>query len=182
MDSSSVPPVVNGLRFIGLLNAAIWAGASIYFSFILAPTFDGGVLEEKLGFLTKVIQLKLSKTYLTTHQVCAVVAIVHFLSEWLYSAKPLMKRGLYLSIALFTLALSAGQFIQPKMEKTYVVKFHAERDQSEDAEAAGRLFRFWNGTFKALNLALLGGVVFHFWLLSKPSRIMRSSYLDGARG
>ena len=68
------------LRFLGLFNAAVWVGGSVFFSFLAAPVF----FTPEIKSLTPppanglVAQAMLGR-YFTLHILCGIVAVVHLL-------------------------------------------------------------------------------------------------------
>ena len=66
--------VIGPLRFIGMLNAAVWLGAVIFFTFVAAPAFFS---QEMLSFLPRsyagaAAQVVIKRLF-TLHEVCGVI-------------------------------------------------------------------------------------------------------------
>ncbi len=97
------------LRFLGLFNAAVWVGGSVFFSFLAAPVF----FTPEIKSLTPppvnglVAQAMLGR-YFTLHILCGIVAVVHLLLEWLYSGGRFPKRTIAIVCVLLGLALMAA--------------------------------------------------------------------------
>jgi hypothetical protein len=71
---------------MGLFNAAVWVGGSVFFSFLAAPVF---FTPEVTAFAPKpanglVAQAVLGR-YFMLHIICGTIASLHLLIEWLYN-------------------------------------------------------------------------------------------------
>src|SRR5690349_6838395 len=77
------------LRFIGIMNAAIWLGGSIYFSFVAGKLPFSAEMQTLLGtqyfpyYSGAIAQIGVAR-YFSFHLVCGIVALLHLTAEWLY--------------------------------------------------------------------------------------------------
>ena len=80
------------LRFVGILNAAVWFGTAIFFTFGTGLVPFSQEMKSLLGqanypyFSGAIAQLFIAR-YFSFQLGCAVVAVVHLLAEWLYLGK-----------------------------------------------------------------------------------------------
>ena len=168
------------LRFLGLFNAAVWVGGSIFFSFLAAPVF----FTPEIKSLTPppvnglVAQAMLGR-YFTLHILCGIVAVVHLLLEWLYSGGGFPRRAIAIVCVLLGLALIGGQFINPKLagwhqqKHQFQLKSEGERQTIKKAEYtqsvvqdAERKFAVWHGVSQVINLAMGILLTWRFWRLA----------------
>jgi len=72
------------------MNAAVWFGAAIFLTFFVAPTVFSPVLKQNLGEVWPgVIASMLLERYFVIQYFCAIIALVHAFTEWIYLGKPL---------------------------------------------------------------------------------------------
>ena len=168
------------LRFLGLFNAAVWVGGSVFSSFLAAPVF----FTPEIKSLTPppvnglVAQAMLGR-YFTLHILCGIVAVVHLLLEWLYSGGGFPRRAIAIVCVLLGLALIGGKFINPKLTVWHQQKYHTKlkaeseppvyekveykEDVVQDAE---RKFAVWHGVSQVINLAMVILLTWRFWRLA----------------
>src|SRR4030095_8348720 len=78
-------PVIGLLRLVGIMNAAVWFGAAIFLTFFVAPTVFSHVLKQNLGEVWPgVIASMLLERYFVIQYFCAIIALVHAFTEWIY--------------------------------------------------------------------------------------------------
>ena len=171
------------LRFLGLFNAAVWVGGSVFFSFLAAPVF----FTPEIKSLTPppvnglVAQAMLGR-YFTLHILCGIVAVVHLLLEWLYSGGRFPKRTIAIVCVLLGLALIGGKFINPKLagyhqqKHQFQLKSEGDPPMIEKTELkvdvvqnAKWKFTVWHGMSQIVNLAMLILLTWRFWRLAQPS-------------
>ena len=72
------------IRFIGILNAAIWLGAAVFFTFAVAPAFFVGeakILGLHPFYLGAMAQLVLARFFYLQY-ICGAIAISSFSPSW----------------------------------------------------------------------------------------------------
>ena len=139
------------LRFVGLFNAAVWVGGSVFFSFLAGsvffapevtdftpPPYNGLVAQAMLG------------RYFTLHYICGTIASLHLLIGWLYSGGGFPKRAVAVVCVLLGLALVGGKFISPKLA-------------------------VWHGVSQIVNLAMLILLIWRFWRMTHSNELNGSS-------
>src|SRR6266436_1420387 len=88
-DLSPYPSLVIGfLRFVGLLNAAVWFGAAIFFTFAAGPAVFSQDMKDALRqnnpyFYGAIAQVLISR-YFRLQLICGVIALLHLVMESLY--------------------------------------------------------------------------------------------------
>jgi hypothetical protein len=167
--------VIGFLRFVGLVNAAVWLGAAVFFVLTVPPAFSAANMKQLLtgAGVREAIEQILWNRFFVVHHVCGAIALVHLLAEWLYTSKALERFLLGLVLGIFSLGLLSGLWLQPRLEKLNYTRHFAPA--IEQKEAADRSFRFWKGAMQALNLAMTLGLLVYFWRLSAPPAVPRFS-------
>lgn len=171
------------LRFVGIMNAAIWLGGAFFFTFVsgqvpFSPEMKG--LLEKLGpanasfsaYLGGAIaQIGISR-YFTFQLVCGFVALAHLAAEWLYQERRGRKFVLWLLVAMMGLTLVGGYGLQPKLKRLHAIK-HAPNYPPVQKDAAARSFGLWHGVSMTLNLFMLGGLMIYTLHMNRPPETAR---------
>jgi hypothetical protein len=109
--------------------------------------------------------------YYALMMACAVVALLHFLAEWLYMGRPRRKFSFGLVAALFILTLIGSHAIQPNLVR--LNRNHYTAAQAAERELAGRHFRVLHVTGILLNVLIMGGLVVYVSRVSSTSDTLR---------
>jgi len=160
------------LRFAGMLNAAVWLGAAIFCSTSLLVALHSreaialigaSYFEQVSGGITQIIFQRLF--YLQI--LCAVLAWLHAIGEWLYLGRIPRRFWTGLLFLLFLLSLLGSIWLCPKLLRLQRARY-APSISVETRLLLERSFRTWNGVFQAVNVVLIGGVGLYFWRLGNP--------------
>jgi hypothetical protein len=165
--------VIGFLRFVGILNAAVWFGAAIFFTFGAGLAPFSPEMEYLLGsnnfpYFSGAIAQILVARYFRLQLVCGAVAIVHLLAEWLYLGKYPRRFQMALLAGLCSAALIGGYWLQPRLKALHATKYGVNT-RPEIREAADRSFRAWHGVSQVVNLLLVGGLAAYLWRAANPS-------------
>lgn len=173
--------MIGFLRFIGILNAAVWFGGAIFFTFGIGRASFSPEMKVLLGpnnypyFSGAIAQILIAR-YFELQAICSVVACLHLLAEWLYLGRQPEKFRLSLLAVLCAAAFLGGLWLQPKMKALHAIKY-GTNNKPEVREAAGRSFRAWHATSMAVNLLLVLGVGVYLWRVAnttEPTRLVTS--------
>jgi hypothetical protein len=177
--------VTSFLRFAGILNAAVWCGASIFLFIGLPAVFSDDLKRELgqigvapgaqamgVGFAAQAVLAR----YFILQYCCAAIALAHLALEWLYAGKPLLQRNLAILAALAGLALAGGLWMQPKLKDLHHTMYLAPTQPAR--EEAARAFRAWHGVSECGNLLVVGGLLVYLWRASRPGDQARFGNLN----
>lgn len=165
------------LRFIGILNAAIWLGGSVFFTFVAGQAPFSLEMKELLGpgyypyFSGAIAQIGIAR-FFSFQLACAIVALAHLGAEWLYQERRNRKFLLGLLATMLVFTLVADYWLLPKMQKLHRTKY-AQNYSPAQREAAGRSFGLWHGISMTANLFMLGGMVIYLVQMSRPPETAR---------
>ena len=165
--------MISILRLIGVVNAAVWLGAAIFFTLVAAPAIFSGDMRALLGsqnypyFSGAIAQIIIARYFVLQHW-CGAIALAHLLVEWLYLGKPLEKITLGVLVGIFSLGLVGGFWLQPKLKELHRTKYGVSSTAAE-REKAARSFAAWHGASQVMNLGVLLGLVFYTWRATNPS-------------
>ncbi len=160
--------MIGFLRFVGVANAAMWFGASIFFTFSVGPAFFS---DEMIALLTRpyagaAAQIVIER-YFLFHELCGAVALVHLVAEWLYMGKPLQRLTLWLLLGILALGLVGGHILQPRLRALHRT-IYGPGSTPQQIDQAKQSFKLWHAASQALNLVVLGGVAVYLWRATTP--------------
>ena len=165
--------MIGFLRFVGILNAAVWFGAAIFFTFGVGLAPFSPEMKTLLGpnnapyFSGAIAQILIAR-YFRCQAVCAVIAVLHLLAEWLYLGKAPQKLQAGLLVVLASVALAGGFWLQPRMKTLHATKYGLNT-RPEARLAADRTFKAWHGVSQVINLLMVGGLAAYLWRATNPS-------------
>jgi len=170
--------VIGFLRFIGVMNAAVWLGAAVFFTVGAGPAIFSSDLNAALGhppnfpYFSGVIAGVVLVRYYYFNLICALVALAHLLGEWLYLGRPGRKFSLGLLLGLLAIVWINGGLLGPHLRQLHT-RHYAGNVQPAERLAAGRSFRIWHVVGQFLNTVLIGGLVVRVWRVSNPADDVR---------
>lgn len=161
------------------MNAAVWFGAAIFFTFAAAPALFASetkslITEAKAGI---VAQLVLER-YFALQYWCGSIALIHQLAEWVYLGKALQKVTFGILLGTFALALIGGLWLQPKLQKLHQTRYgylkttqgYVRNDPTAAQWAqADKAFAAWHGVSMGINVLALGGLALFLWRVANPT-------------
>jgi Domain of unknown function (DUF4149) len=165
--------VIGFLRFVGILNAAVWFGGAVFFTFGTGLAPFSQEMKTLLGpnnypyFSGAIAQILIAR-YFRFQLVCGIIAVLHLLAEWLYLGKYPRKLQLGLVIGLCAAALFGGFGLQPRLKALHATKYGTSA-RPEIREAASRSFRAWHGVSQVVNLLVVTGLAVYLWRAANPS-------------
>ena len=160
-----------------MLNAAVWLGAALFYMAGVTPGLasrDVQALfrEQYFEYLSGAVIQVISTRFFYWHIVCALIALLHLLAEWLYLGRAAHRAWLALLAGLLAVGLISNAWIVPKMAQLHRTR-HAVNLRPEHREAAAKSFMSWHRFFQGVNLLVLGGVAVYFWRATTPSDPLR---------
>jgi len=161
--------MIRVLHRLGVLNAAVWLGASIFFTFVVAPAFFS---EDMLALLRRphagaAAQVVVAR-YLLVHKVCALLALAHLILEALYLGRPIWRWTLALLAGVLLLVCVSDYGFQPKLHSLHRAMYRPGTPAPVQ-QMAERSFRVWHGVSQVFNLIVVAGVFgYYFWLTPTP--------------
>jgi hypothetical protein len=164
--------VIGLLRFVGLLNAAVWLGVAAFFLFFAfgpAPALASTEMQELLSarnfpYFSVAIEQLLARRFLHWYLACSLVALLHLVAEWLYQGRYPQRMWLALVLALCLGGLVQTFVVQPQLKQLHRLHF----PRPDLSEAAYRSFQAWHKVSTALELLLVGGLLVYLWRVANP--------------
>lgn len=152
-----------------MLNAAVWLGAAVSFTFAFGPAFfseefKAVIREPYNGYAAQMVM----KRYFILHYCCGGIALLHLILEKLYLGKVIERFLLIVVSATISLGLLGGIWLQPKLRDLHLRKANPQATASAKAQAATS-FRAWHGVSQTMNLFVLGGLLIYLWRVSNHS-------------
>src|ERR1043166_6902296 len=106
------------------MNAAVWFGAAIFFTFAAGTAPFSQTMRELLGvknypyFSGAIAQIFIAR-YFRLQLVCAIIAILHLLCERAYLGRTAHRLSIGLLAALFAATIIGGSWMQPTMKRLH---------------------------------------------------------------
>jgi hypothetical protein len=172
--------VIGFLRFLGVVNAAIWLGAAVFFTLGAGPAVFSDDMKTLLGpnnypyFSGAIAQVVIAR-YFKLQLVCMGIAVVHLFAEWIYASRPLRRLNGYLVLGLVVFGLAGDLGLQPQVKRLHRAKYAVNATLASRERAAYSL-RLWHGAAQGINLLLLAGLLTYLWRAANPddpSRLLR---------
>ncbi len=169
------------IRFIGVLNAAIWLGASVFFLYAARATFFSEAVKATgvHPFWPGVFaQLLIGKLF-ALHVICGAVALAHMLAEWVYLGRPLQRLMMMMLGLMFLSGLMAQLVLFPKMKEMHLTKYSMSaaykpvQIPTEARVEAMNSFGRWHGIVMGVSVVFVGVLVFYFWRVTHPPDNLR---------
>jgi hypothetical protein len=161
------------IRFVGVLNAAIWLGATLFFTVAGGPVFFSDAMAAFLPrpHRARAAELMIEQLFVF-QQVCGGIALVLLLAEYRRNARLLRKAATAVVAALFALSLLGGFWLQPHMHGLQQVRY-SSRATATERQSAERQFGLLHGLSQVMNLFVLAALGFHLWYVSRPPETPR---------
>ena len=167
------------LRWVGILNVAVWFGAVVFFTTGVVPALFSQEVHAILGeqnykvFAGRLAMAVISR-YFFLHYWCASIALVHQLAERFYLGKPLDKLNFGLLVGLCCFSLIGGAGLAPRLKTLHTIQYGRNDLYSPAQKAqAERAFHVWHGVSYGLNLLVLGGLAVYLWRMANPADSLR---------
>jgi uncharacterized membrane protein len=168
------------LRFIGLLNAAVWCGSAIFLVFALpalfSPELKRLLTDAGVGFAAEAI---IARFFIVQYW-CGAIALLHLLAEYFYFGKQAWRLNLAVVTVVLILGLLGGWWVQPKMRSLHIAKYYGKT--LEQRTRADKSFKAWHAASEGANLLVIGGLIWYLWRVSTQEETARFVSFSKMRG
>lgn len=169
------------IRFVGVMNLAVWFGAGFFMTVAAGPAFFS---TEMLGILPRPYAGAAAEVvmgrYLMLQQWCGAIALLHVLVEYLQPGRR-VERGLVgILSGLFVLVLVEGHWLAPRMHRLHRTMYSPRMNAVQQAGARSA-FGVLHGVSQGANLVTVGGVVYCLWRLTRVGEGGRFPRLEKIR-
>jgi len=172
--------VIGVLRFVGILNAALWCGSAIFLIIglpaLFSPEMKRLLTVPYVGFPAEAVIAR----FFALQYWCGAIAVAHLLAEWLYCGRPARRWNLLLVAGLLAVSLTGGLWLQPKMKNWHYIKYFGKT--AELQVQAGKSFALWHAASETVNLLVIGGLILHLWHVCRPPESPRFGSFNKIRG
>ena len=161
------------VQLVGALNAAVWLGAAVFFTFFAGPAFFDPALAKILPKPEDGIAARFLIGRFTAFQIaCATVAVVTLGLGWRLGGGK-FPRGQAMLLGGIILLIAAGMlWLTPQLDALHQLKYAGHFGVSatkEQSEAAGKAFGPLHGVSMIGNLLVLLGLLAQFALKWKQA-------------
>ena len=163
-----------------MLNAGVWLGATFFFTLSVGPALIVDDVQTILGpqnsnfvrYVSDVLWQNNLSALFYWHIVCALIALLHLVAEWLYLGRT--PGGVWR--LLLSVLLAAGLFgaikLAPKIRELHG-NMHAPGIKPEIRQEAAKAYHTWRAVFRAMNMLMIAGIAVYFWRAANPSDELR---------
>jgi len=164
--------VIGFLKFVGILNAAVWLGATIFHLFGESPALHSEAMQTLLGakyypFFSGAIAQIVADRFFHWLLACGFLGLAHLVAERLYLGKTSQRLGFGLVLGVLAASLCLGLLVQPKI-RMWHVQSHAVNATAPQRAACQKTLRAWNAVAWMLHLVLISGLGVHLWRMANP--------------
>ncbi len=169
------------IRFVGVLNAAVWFGAVVFFTLVGGPAIFSTEMQGflPLAYRGRVAEVIIGRLFLM-QQWCAVIGLLHLLVEYLYFGRRGEGRRATLLTGLLFVNLLGGYWLLPRMHELERIRYSPLSTATQVAAAAGT-FNVWHGFSQVVNLLAILALGYYLWKLTRPAGTARFGGLDKFR-
>jgi hypothetical protein len=170
------------LRFIGIVNAAIWFGGGLVFTAVILPgVFSPDVhnlfkQEGASNYYEGGVAMALFGRFFVLQYICGVIALLHLFAEKLYLGRTISRLGLAIVVSALAISLVGGAVVQPRLRDFRQTKYSETAGAGEKALAT-HSFGVWHGLSEAANVLMLCGLLVHLLRVARPEEPGRYSTL-----
>jgi hypothetical protein len=178
--------VIATARIVGLMNAAIWLGASVFAVLGTGAATSSQAMEQLLTpafypyFSGSIAHIFLERYWLL-HLACACIALLHLGAESLYFGRVIRKKTLGLLLTLLVLGILQKTAIMPALKRSHLGAHATNRTQIQK-ESALSSYRAWNGSSHVLNFVMMIALGVYLWRLANPPESPRFGSFTNYRG
>lgn len=165
------------VRVVGLLNAAVWLGGSVFALAVVPLTIGSTSMHQLLGqryypYFSGAIGQLATNHFWTLHLVCGSIAVLHLAAVSLYFGKGMARLWSYMLAALMMLGILEKAWIQPRLERTHIASYAVNRPPIE-RQAAARLHSNWLIFNRFLDFAAMLSLSIYVWRVANPQDAAR---------
>lgn len=153
------------LRFIGVINAAVWLGSAVFVTIGLPVVFGKEVATYVQRPQVGIVAENILARYTVVQYWCVGIALCHLFAEHLLLGRKLSARMLSVLLGLLAVALINGLWLQPKMRDLHKAKYWGTVEATR-AEA-DKNFRRLHGVSQPANLLVIAALVIYVWNVSR---------------
>jgi hypothetical protein len=154
------------LRFITVINAAVWLGSAVFVTVGLPVVFSKEVAEYVQKPQVGIVAENVLSRYTMVQYWCAGIALAALFTENLFLGKAVVRKTLVLLLALLAVALVSGLWLQPTMRELHKTKYWGTVPAAR--QEADVKFRRLHGVSQPANLLVIAVLVIYVWNVSKP--------------
>jgi len=170
------------LRIIGIANAALWFGASLFFLICIRSVFQSEQLTQLVPhpFSEASMHVLLAK-YLVLLMLCAFVAIVQHCAEQWYAGRPIFRLRLGILLTLVVITFILKWVIFPSMTQQHIRAYRPTASQ-QDLQEGARAYRLWKTGFHFVHLFVVLGSFSQLWQVTRNQSSYRELGMHQFRG
>jgi hypothetical protein len=163
---------------VGIVNAALWFGASVFFAGVVLPGVFSGDTHKLFGEETAYryyaggVAMALFQRFFVLQYVCGLVALAHLCAEKLYLGRAFPRLTTGIVAGALGLSLIGGLWVQPHLRE-FRQTMYAPTASAEQKAAAEHSFGVLHGVSELANLVMLAGLLVYLVNVSRQEESAR---------
>ena len=157
------------LRFVGLINAAIWFACALLVLLAVEPAATSsdmaGLLSQRnFPYFSVAISHVIIGRFVGLYLICSLIALLHLAAEWLYLGKYPHRAWVGLVVLLGLIGLGENYWLIPKLRAWH----YARSAPQAKNQVADRSYRYGHMLFESINLFAIAGLSVYLWRVAYP--------------
>jgi hypothetical protein len=161
------------VQLVGTLNAAVWLGGAVFFTFVAGPMFFDPEMKRVLGEPENGVAARFLIGRFTAFQIaCAIIGAITLIIGWRMSARPFPRTQALLLGGISLLIVLGLLLLTPKLDALHHLKYadyFGVTATKEQSEAAAKAFGPLHGLSMVGNLVVMLGLLAQFILAWKDA-------------
>jgi hypothetical protein len=175
--------VIGLLRFVGLINAAVWFATILLVALAVEPAATSQDMIDLLSqrnfpYFSVAISYVIIGRFVHLYLLCSVIALAHLTAEWLYLGKYPHRLWVALVVCLALIGVLENYWLLPKLKAWHYLRSGPQaRNQMAD-----RSYQYGHMLFEGINLLAVGGLGLYLWRVAyppEPARFVSTSKFRG---
>ena len=157
------------LRFVGLINAAVWFATALLVILAVEPAATSSNMLDLLSqrnfpYFSVAVSHVIIARFVQLYLFCSVIALVHLTAEWLYLGKYPHRVWVGFVVCLGLIGVVQNYWLLPKLKAWHYLRSGLQtRNQMAD-----RSYRYGHMLFESINLLAVGGLGLYLWRVGHP--------------
>lgn len=166
------------MRFVGIVNAAIWFGAGVFFALVALPGIFSEDLHKLFGEETAFkyyaggMAMELFRRFFVLQYLCGFVALAHLCAEKLYLGRAFPRLATSIALGVLGISLIGGGIVQPRLRELRQTMYSTTATPEQKA-AATHSFGLWHGTSMAVNFFVLAALLVYLVQVTRAEESSR---------
>jgi hypothetical protein len=154
------------LRFLTVINGAVWLGSAVFVTIGLPVVFSHEVAQFVERPQVGIVAENILARYTVVQYWCGGIALALLLADKVFLGRRIVPGLLAMVLGLIAFSLVSGLWLQPAMRHLHSVKYWGTVDVTR--KEADKSFGRFHGASQAANLLVITTLVIYVWKVNAP--------------